>query len=362
MNLEKIKQILNTDIRSKKISLRVVSLFLKQLSVLINSSIPVDKAVEIIYNQNIDKKLNKSLENIKNSLSKGLDIYEAFSLEEKAFGTLIISFIRSGQKSGHMGDILNDLSNFFESEYENKSKIKQAFAYPILLMIITLIVVFIILKFVFPVFINIFNQSDIVLPLPTKILLKISYFLENDLYILLVCIGFFIIAFYFFSKKENNLLKLYEILYKLPLIGNFKKTKINYQISNLMYILINGRIPIVKSVQIIGDGFNNIYMKDIFKKIENDLLMGNTISKSFSNRKFFSNLFVSMLDVGEKTGSLIETMKKTSEYYVKEYIFKLKKLSEISEPILIIIMSIVVGFVVFSIAIPMFDSINALNY
>ena len=119
-----------------------------------------------------------------------------------------------------------------------------------------------------------------------------------------------------------------------------------------------GDVELMNSLTIIENSFANSYMRDVFVKIRSDINYGHLISEGFEKREFFSNLLLSMLKIGEETGNLDECLLRTSKYLYNEYIDKIKKISSIAEPVLILMMSLLVAFVVFAVSIPMFDSIN----
>ncbi|MDO4593919.1 MAG: type II secretion system F family protein [Tissierellia bacterium] len=362
MNFSKIRKGLEKEIISKKLNARINSLFLKQLSVLLKSDISIDKALNVIYNGHLDKKLDQSLKRVLNKIEEGKNVYESFENEQKRFGDILIAFIQSGQESGNLAEIINDLSDFIKEEYENENKIRQAFVYPIILMCVTFFVIVLILKFVMPNFIEIFDSMDQQLPTITLILLQISKFVRMYGVMIFIMLVLILIAIKILKYKEEIRFKFDKFYFFFPLFKKYRLTKIEYQISKLMHILVKGEVEILTAMDIIKKSFKNTYLKEKLFDISKKLEEGYDISESFRQQKIFSNLLISMIEVGENTGNLSDTLKKSAEYFSSEYLFRLKKLSEIMEPLLIIIMSVIVGFIIFSIALPMFDSINALNY
>lgn len=160
------------------------------------------------------------------------------------------------------------------------------------------------------------------------------------------------------SKSYRLKLDTYNFKY-LPL-KRFRKLSMDYQISSLLYILRSGDIDIISSIGIIRESFANTFIKKKLILIQKDLLDGLSLSYAFKRAGIFSNLLISMIEVGEDSGFLLESLKKTSDYFANEYIYRLKKISTMAEPVLILIMALIVGFVVFSVTIPMFDSVNYL--
>ncbi|WP_073998036.1 type II secretion system F family protein [Anaerococcus urinomassiliensis] len=359
-DLNKIKDILNKDIIPQKVNSRVMSLFLKQLSLLLNSGISIDTSLKIIENQKIDKNITKALANVNLDLDRGLSIYEAFTNNEKYFNPMIIAFIKSGDKSGKFSEILDDLSAYIGEEDKNKSTIKEALTYPVILFFMTILIVVLILNFVLPTFQNLFAESGQSLPTTTKILLAMSEFINNYGFIILLFIIFIVLSILILKRDKDLAYKIDKFHYKHFPFRNLRQEKLEYQISSLLFILRSGDIEINDSLRLVKESFKNTYVKDEIDKIIKDLDCGMTLSNSIEDKKDFSPLFKSMIKIGEDSGNLLEALKRSSQYYANDYIYKLKRIANLAEPIMIIFMSIIVGFVVFSIAIPIFDSVNTI--
>lgn len=359
-DLNKIKDILNKDIIPQKVNSRVMSLFLRQLSLLLNSGISIDTSLKIIERQKIDKNLTKALKSVNGDLDRGLSIYEAFTNNEKYFNPMIIAFIKSGDKSGKFSDILDDLSTYIGEEDKNKSTIKEALTYPVILFLMTILIVALILNFVLPTFQNLFAESGQSLPTTTKILLAISEFINNYGFVVFLGILFIVFSILILKRDKELAYKIDKFHYRHFPFRNLRQEKLEYQISSLLFILRSGDIEINDSLRLVKESFKNTYVKDEIDKITKDLDCGMTLSNSIEDKKDFSPLFKSMIKIGEDSGNLQEALKRSSQYYANDYIYKLKRIANLAEPIMIIFMSIIVGFVVFSIAIPIFDSVNAI--
>ncbi|MDY2918644.1 MAG: type II secretion system F family protein [Anaerococcus sp.] len=358
IDFARIRDFLNKDIGPSKISPRIMTLFLKQLSLLLNSGLSLDKALIIIRDQKLDKKLTKSLEGVLYQLDQGYSAYEAFRKEEKVFGPMLIAFIKSGDESGKLADILEEYARYVDFDSKNKNQIKQALIYPIILLLVTIFVVAIIMTVVMPTFVSTFESYGVDLPITTRILIGISeafrdYGLGFLLFILLALLGFL-----FLYRIASFRFRVDTLIFKYMPFKKLRSLNIEYQISSLLYILRSGDINLIECMDIIKAAFKNTYLKIQFDYIKEDLTKGLSLSKSFDMRGIFSRLLVSMVEVGEESSNLEESLDKASAYYANEYIYRLVGVSRLAEPVMILIMALIVGFVVFSVAIPMFDSVN----
>ena len=362
LNLNKIKEFLNKDISSSKIDSRIMSLFLKQLSLLIGAGVPLDRSLKIIEQQKLDKKLSNALHQINFDLSKGLSINDAFNRNKKFFNPMLVAFIKSGDQSGRMAEVLDELSTYINEESKNKNIIKQALTYPIMLLFVMIIIIVIIMNFVLPTFEGIFESFGKDLPTSTKILLEISRFISNYGFYIIIFLLAIVFSILILRKDNETKLKIDKFGFlKLPFF-KYRRLSLEYQLTSLLYILKAGDVDIVTSLDIIKESFKNQFVKQIFNEIIIDLKKGFSLSSSLSSKKIFSPLLISMIKIGEDSGEMRSALEKSSEYFATDYIYKLRHISSLAEPVMIIVMSIVVAFVVFAIALPIFESVNGVGF
>lgn len=355
---KRIIDLLNKDIGPKRIPLRLVSLFLKQLSLLLNSGHSFKKSLEIIRGNQLDKRISKALSIVLDQLDRGEGPYEAFLGAGAYFTPMLISFIRTGLRSGRLSYILDDLADFYIEDSKNKSTIKEALAYPILLLVVTFLVVGAILTFVMPSFIGVFRARDARLPLATRILIGLSNFMSENFLIIILLILVLILIFLLLRMNEDMSLRIDYLIYKFAPFKRLRKTQFEYQLSLTYSMLRRGGISDKDAFFTIKDAYKNTYVRQVIGHIEDDIERGLDLGQAFIRAGIFSNLFISMIRIGEETSSLDLTLEKISDYYRDEYIYRLKRLAKLSEPVLILIMSLIVAFVVFAVSIPMFDAVN----
>lgn len=358
VNLNKIKNLLNKDISPRKISPRLMFLFLKQLSLLLNSGISLFDSLKVIKTQNLDKRLNTALDIVIKNLNMGKSPYESFLSAEKYFTPIVIASVKSSDKTGRLSSILDDLSEFIYEDSKNRESIKEALAYPIIVLVVTILMVGLILEYVMPTFVSVFEGAEMKLPLITRLLIGFSGFLSNNFIfiILILCLIIFIILF--FRTDNNKKIKMDEFVFKYGFFSKIRRLNLEYQLTSLFYILRTGGIDPILSFEIIGDSFSNSYLKEVFYQIRSDIDKGLGQAQALMRADIFSPLLLSMFMIGEKTGKLDDILKRSKDYFASEYIFRTKRLAKLAEPVLIIIMSIVVFVVVIAVALPMFDAVN----
>ena len=358
---KRIVSILNKDIGPKKIDSRAMSLFLNELSLLLNSGISLYKSLNIIKEQGADKKVVRAISLVSEGLKKGLDPYESFYLARAYFSPLVLAFIKTGMKTGSLGKILKDLSEFIFEESKNKSIVRQAMTYPILVFIVSILVIIAIINFVMPSFIEIFESSQMSLPLATRVLLAVSRFISSFYSLIFLSLILLVLIYLFLRTDYKKKVAIDKFIFNLRPLRGINRLRVEYQLTSIYYILRRGDIDTINSFDIMADSFKNTYAKERLLAIKEDINKGENLGGAFKKAGLFSPLLISMVEIGEETASLDESMKNANDYFANEYIFKIKKLTGLAEPVLIIIMGLFVAFVVFSVSIPMFDSINGIS-
>ena len=330
------------------------------MSLLIDSGLAIDTSLKIIEEQKMDKKLTKALGQVNGDLDKGLSVYDAFYSNRKFFSPTILAFIKSGDKSGKFAEILDQLSTYISEDDKNKATIKQALTYPIILLIVTVVIVSLLVSFVLPTFVSVFENGGQNLPKSTLLLINLTKFFDTYGVLILLFTGAIILSIIILRKDSYMRHRIDKFYYRFFPFKKIRREKLEYQVSSLLYILRVGDVEIGDSLKLIKSSFANEYIRQIIGDIISDIDKGKSLATSVSTKSIFSPLFKSMIIIGEDSGNLAGALEKASEYYSNDYIYKLKKISNMVEPLMIIIMSVLVGFVVFSVAIPIFDSVNAI--
>lgn len=357
MNYNKIKEYLNTEIISS-ISLDELSILMSQLSLLSKSGINIDEALQItaegsrVSTQNMLNRVNKSI-------IKGISLSDA--LREESFDSvnLLSSMVASGELTGNLSMTLGLMGEYYQIKSKNRKEILASMIYPIILFLVSILVIFFMMIYIIPSYIDIFESRNVALPRITSLLINASKFIVNNFIFILAVILLSIISFIFLYKKQGKFrFNVDRLLLEIPIIRNYNLYFLYTYTSFCMSILNRCSVPMLKILEIIEDGSNNYYYKETIARVYTNIEKGENLSTAFSNEDLFSKLFISMLKSGEKSGNLDELMEATGEYYSARLTESLKYMSRVFEPVMILFMSLIVGFIVFAIAMPMFDLVN----
>ena len=349
------KESFNVDLDTlKKVSIKDISIFCRQFSVIVSAGISVSKAINIIKEQTENPKLKQDLVVVNNEIQKGKTLSVALR-EHKDFPDFLINMIEVGEASGTLDQMLDTLSNFYEKENKQQQKIKQATTYPKFIFTFAMLVVIGLVTFVVPTFTETITASGGSIPMPTQIVLAISSFLKNN-WIVIILVGLFgfIISIIMGSKKSGEA-KNDKITMKIPVYGKIYTKIITARFARTFGILMASGVPIVQSLEICVKVLNSKVIGEMLTSAKEEVKKGASLGDSLSDRKIFPPMLTQMIKIGEESGDLDGVLGKTADFYDEEVDNATAQMTALIEPAIIILLAVIVGFIVVSIALPMFS-------
>ena len=326
--------------------------FTNELALLIKSGLTFTKAIEIILKEEKNKKFKDILKKIHKNLTMGKNIYDSFKPFENTFGSTYLYILKIGELSGNIVESLEDISKSLDFDLSRQKKLAGILIYPIVVICLTFLIVSFLLIFILPNFITIFEENQIELPLVTRILLGLS---RNFHYILIFIICILTIIFIFnmyINKNKYKRIRRDKFLLNIFLFGELKKLLLASNLYHSFSILLNAGIGMVESLEIMYTNNNNYYLKDRLFEVKKAILAGNNITTSFKNLNLYNDRFSILITVGEESGYLSENFLQTSKILKEDFDYKLKKLLAILEPLVVLVLGLIVGFVVLAIYLP----------
>jgi type II secretory pathway component PulF len=336
-----------------KISVRDLNVFTYQLSALIKSGLPLLSALYIITEQTDNKYLRNVIADIAQNVKRGDMLSSAMSRYPKIFPLLYTAMIKSGEDSGALDIILRRLAEHRERVEEIKSRIRAALAYPIFVVFVGLATIIFLMLQVIPQITSVFTTLNAELPLPTRILIATSNILSGYWYLFLGGIVVILLAtrgITFIEKKALDRLKL-----SLPIIGKFIRKTESANLASSLSLLISNGIPILGALEIVIPTLSNEVIKDALKKITSEIRLGGSMSRGLQNSPYFFSFMNNMIRVGEESGRLDEVLTEVSSFYEREISENIKIALSLLEPALILVMGLIVGFIVLSMLLPIFQ-------
>ncbi|MCH7911461.1 MAG: type II secretion system F family protein [Deltaproteobacteria bacterium] len=334
---------------------RDITFFTRQLSDLLEAGLTLMRALNVIQDQTENPRLQEILGDIVSHVRDGKSFSDALAVYPKVFPPIYVSMVRSGEVGGILGGVLARLADFSEKEEELQGKVRAAMAYPALICLVGMGTVAVLLIFVVPKLVLLFQDVGQVLPLPTQILIAVSNGVAKYWWVALL-----IAALGGFLGKRQSLpqgarLAIDRIKLRFPVWGSLiKKVEIARFARSLATLLSHG-VPILQAMQSVYQATGNEMLKGELQKIGDQLRGGTTLSQGMRLSRIFPNLVINMVSVGEEAGSLDRSLIKIADTYEREADRAMKMMTALVEPVMILVMGSVVGFIVVSMLLPIFQ-------
>lgn len=350
----------NTARKLKRIKSNALSEFARNISELIASGVTLVRALKIISeDESIKEKDRAVYADILKQVRAGTSFSEALEAEGDFFPPLFINMIRSSESSGDLDRVAGQLSEHYDKEYRLNQKVKSSMMYPKILCVLIVVVVAIIMGYVIPQFQELFDQMDS-LPLATTILLGISNFVKNRWYVLIFAGAvLFLILKLIFSISKVRYMKDKLELY-LPLIGKLRRIIYTARFARTLSSLYSAGVSIMNCLQIAKTTIGNTYIESQFEKVIADVRNGNNLSDAISKVDGFTKKLSSSIAVGEETGTLDHMLISVARQMEFDSDMALNKLVSYLEPVMIVVMAVVVGFIMIAVIQPIYGSYESI--
>ena len=333
----------------------------RQLATLLNAGIPLVGALDALMEQTTSPPLKKIIAQIKESVNEGNSLTVSLTRHPKLFSNIYINMVRAGEASGSLDVVLERLAEFGEHQQALKGRFQAALVYPIFMAIIGTGVLFFLLSFVVPNLTRIFTEMKQVLPLPTTILIWFSDFMRSYWWAILVVIVASIIGIKEFIKSPKgrhiwDTLKLH-----LPVIGQINRKIALSRFGRTLGSLLQSGVPLITSLQIVRNIVNNVLIGAVIDEAMEDIQAGKSLNLALSRSIWFPPVFRQMVSVGEQSGDLEGMLHKVADSYEREVETRITGMTALIEPIMILFMAAIVGFIVISILLPIFEMNQMIN-
>jgi type II secretory pathway component PulF len=332
-----------------------ITIFSRQLASLLKSGVPILHGLNIIAEQSDNPYVKNTLRYIHDAVKDGAGLSSALSNFPKLFSPLYIAMIRTGEDSGALPQVLLRISDYRIKQEEMLSRLRTALAYPILMAVVGIATIIFMLTFVMPRLISIFANMGQSLPLPTRILIFISQFLRQQGLWILVVLSLIILIMRRYLKTQVGKLSLSKFKLTLPLFGKFiLKAELSRFCRTLELLLKNG-IPILRALQITIPVIDNEIIKNRLRESYKELEQGSSFGKNLKNSKLFPLFMSNLIIVGEESGKLDDALAEVATTYERDTDEAIKIMSSLLEPMMILVMGLIVGFIVIAMLLPIFE-------
>lgn len=338
-----------------------VVVFTRQLSSMIATGLTLLEALTILKKQASKPELEKVIDNIIATISEGSTFSDALSNHKNVFSEMYIALIKAAEAGGLLDKVLVRLADNLEKSEDLRKKIKSALFYPAIIITGVLGVIVVMNVFVIPNLANLYSQMQIELPLTTQIVLAFSRLFTQFLPVVIIAVFIAIILFQKYRKSDIGKRTLDQIKLKLPVMGSIITLSILDEVSRTLSILISSGSSIIEALTITANVAENIWYKEAILRASGLVEKGIPVSKALQNQDLFPPTLIQMTKVGESTGKIDESLLKVSEYYERDLDVQIKNLTTAIEPIVIVLLGGIIGFLILAIITPIYGLISQIQ-
>jgi type II secretory pathway component PulF len=339
----------------QKVKPEEIVLITQQLSTLIESGINIIEGLRIISNQSQNKYLKSILNTVVAKIKDGSSLSAGLAVYPHAFSNLYVAMIKLGEAGGNIQDSLKRLANFLEKERELKNSIRSALIYPAFIFVVSILTIIVLIGFVIPRLVSMFEDMGQTLPLPTKALIMVSGFLRDYWWFILASIGALIFIYKRISRLPQARLALSEFKLKIPIWGKIILKIDTSRLMRALSLLLSQGLTILHSLDVSATILNNAVLRSETVKFKKKISEGSTLSRCISESKYFPAYVANIANIGEESGLLEKSLMRVADDYEREADQFLKNFAQILEPLMILGMGLIVGFIVLSMMLPIFQ-------
>lgn len=338
-----------------RVAYKQLNIFTRQFAILMKASVPLLRIFEILHSQTSDVKFQAVLKDIQDVLRQGSSLSDALSHYPKIFSQVYVNMVQSGEVSGTLDKVLLQLSEFAEKEAEVRARVQGAVVYPLFLLAMGILTIFILLTFVMPRMISLFGDLGTELPGPTKVVMAASHFCQK--YWIAIVLAVSSISVFLRTKGLNASQKraIDGLVLKLPVIGNLIQKAESARFLRSMELLYEHGIALYQAVAVANKTVSNSLIREELEKVPARLEGGATLAHSLAEVPYISKFVTHMVSVGEESGQLGPAIRETASFYEQETNQMIKIATSMLEPLMILGIGIMVGFIVIAMLLPIFE-------
>lgn len=345
-----------------KINTKDLSVFCRQFSTMVSAGVPILASLDILRKQTENFRLREAINTVYEEVQKGKNLSQIMGLYKGVFPELLVNMVETGEISGTLDKVMDRMALHYEKEYKLSQKVKNALIYPSIVAAVAIVVVTFLVMVVLPTFASMFQQMGAVLPLSTRILMRTSGLIKNYwplLFAFAICSA---LSVKIYVSSEGGREFLDDLKLKLPVIGQVNKKVITARFARTLSTLLTSGISVLQSVEITKKVVGNAVIQNLISQVEDGIKKGRGLSEPLESIEIFPPMLIHMAKIGEDTGTLDYMLAKTADFYDEEVENAITRMTTLLEPAIIIGMALVVGFIVVSIVLPMFDLMTNINF
>jgi type IV pilus assembly protein PilC len=337
------------------------AIFFRQFSVMIDAGLPLVQCLEILAANQENAFFKKALDSVRNSVEGGSTLADSMRGHPKIFDDLTTNRIEAGEAGGILDAILQRISQYVEKAVKMKAQIKSALVYPVSVIVVAVLIVGGLLKFVVPIFANLFVGLGVTLPASTQFVISLSHFVESFWWLIFLTVGLLVVGIRYIRTTPHGKFYTDKIMLNLPVFGPVLRKIAVARFTRTLGTLISAGVPILDGLSITARTAGNAVVERALMQVRKSIEEGRTIVDPLRESGVFPNMVTQMIGVGEATGAMDNMLQKIADFYEDEVDAASKDLMALMEPMLISFLGVAVGGIVISLYMPLFSMISKLS-
>ncbi len=341
-----------------RVKLGALVVFARQFATMVNAGINILKCLDILEMQSKDPVLKPVIAELRRDVVSGSSLTDALARHPRVFSKLFISMVRAAEVGGILDQIMDRLATFLEKEQELIGRIKGAMVYPVCVLVFAVLMVIAMFIFVLPTFKQIFAETGAELPLITKLLFMLSDFVRSTWFLIPLLPLATVMGFRYYYSTDSGRWTIDRLKLRIPVVGELVQKMAISRFARTLGTLVNSGVPVLRSLEIVAETAGNVVIAKAVEGARTSVREGQRISKPLQESGVFPQMVTQMIDIGEETGRMSDMLVKVATFYDNEVEVSVKALTSLIEPLLIVFLGAIVGFIVGAIMVPMFTLVN----
>lgn len=339
----------------KRIRPGEIAVATRQLSTLLGAGMPLVASLDALISQVANPPFKKIMAQIKESVNEGNSLAHALSDHPRIFSNVYVNMVRAGEASGSLDVVLDRLADLGEHQQALRGRFKAALAYPIFMFFIGTLVLFFLITFIVPNITQIFKEMHQTLPFPTVMLIGVSNFLKSFWWLIILAMICCVVVISRFKKTTKGHYLWDVTKLRIPVFGPINKKMSMARFGRTLGSLLQAGVPLISALQIVRNIVNNVIIADVIDKAVEEIQEGKSLANTLTQSQWFPSIAVQMISVGEQSGELETMLNKIADTYEKDVESQIMAMTSMLEPVMILVMGLIVGFIVISILLPIFE-------
>jgi general secretion pathway protein F len=339
----------------KRIKPGEVSVATRQLSILLGAGVPLVASLDALISQLTNPLFKKIMAQIKESVNEGNSLAHAISNRPRVFTNVYVNMVRAGEASGSLDVVLERLADLGEHEQALRGRFKAALAYPVFMFFIGTLVLFFLITFVVPNITQIFREMEQTLPIPTVVLIDVSNFLKSFWWLILLATASGIVIIRHLRNTPRGRYVWDELKLRIPILGPINNKIAVARFGRTLGSLLRSGVPLISALQIVRNIVDNVMIADVIDNTVDEIQAGKSLASPLAQSRWFPPIVVQMISVGEQSGELEAMLSKIADTYDRDVESQIMAMTSMLEPVMILVMGLIVGFIVVSILLPIFE-------